>query len=167
MRINSFDGEANKGLFFNDGLLTVYNSENMFYAQADIPKEIDAAMTFALEELEVEAPFMDLLYKDGASRLLGAEETILYLTGKSRIGGVDCHHIAIRGSEVDVQLWVEEGDRPVPRKIVITSKWKGGAPRFVANLFWDTNPKFEPGFFEFKAPEGATKIEFVARPSEQ
>ena len=34
MRINSFDGEANKGLFFDDGLLTVYNSENMFYAHS-------------------------------------------------------------------------------------------------------------------------------------
>lgn len=167
MRINSFDGDANKGLFFHGGLLTVYNSANMFYAQAEVPNEIDAAMTFALEELEVEAPFMDLLYQDTSTHLLGAEETILYLTSKSRVGGVDCHHIAIRGLEVDVQLWIEEGDRPVPRKIMITSKWEGGAPRFVANLHWDTSPKFEPDFFEFKAPEGATKIEFVARSSEQ
>jgi len=167
MRINSFDGEANKGLFFHDGLLTVYNSSDMFYAQADVPKDINAAMTFALEELDVETPFMDLLYQDGSSHLLGPDSTILYLTDKARVGGTDCHQIAIRGQEVDVQLWVEEGDRPVARKIMITSKWVGGAPRFTADLDWDTDPEFESGFFEFKAPEGATKIEFVDGPSEQ
>ena len=42
--ISSFDGETKKGLFFHDGLLTVYNSEKNLYAQANIPKDIDAAV---------------------------------------------------------------------------------------------------------------------------
>ena len=46
---------------------------------------------------------------------------------------------------------------------MITSKWEGGAPRHIANLVWVTEPEFAPGTFEFKAPEGATKIEFVNR----
>ncbi len=167
MNISSFDGGTTKGIYFHNGLLTVYNSANKLYAQASIPKEIDAAMEFALEELGVEAPMMDLLYKDASTHLLGSNETILYLTDKSRVAGTDCHHLAIRGSEIDVQLWIEEGDRPLPRKIMITSKWEGGAPRFIANLSWDTSPQFEPGLFEFKAPEGATKIEFVTESSEQ
>jgi hypothetical protein len=161
MLIYTFDGETNKGLYFHNGLLTVFNSANKLYAQATIPNEIDAAMQFALEELDIEAPMMDLLYKDASTQLIGSDETILYLTDKSRVGGRDCHQIAIRGPETDVQLWVEEGDRPLPLKIMITSKWEGGTPRFVANLHWETNPEFEPGLFEFKAPAGATKIEFV------
>jgi len=67
------------------------------------------------------------------------------------------------GPEVDIQLWIEEGDRPLPRKFMFTSKWEGGSPRFVANLSWDTKPTFEPDFFEFKAPEGATKIRFTTQ----
>jgi hypothetical protein len=167
MRANSFDGETNKGIIFNDGLMTVYTSETGLYAQADIPNDIDAALEFALEELGVEAPLMDLIYKDASTHLLSSDETILYLTDKSRIMGVDCHQLAIRGAEVDVQLWVEEGDRPLVRKIVITNKWEGGSPRFIANLKWDTDPKFETDFFDFKAPEGATKIEFVRESSKQ
>ena len=167
MRAYSFDGVATKGLYFHDGLLTVYNSESKLYAQASIPKEIEAAMEFALEELGVEAPLMDLIYQNASAHLIGSDETILYLTDKSRIGGTDCHHLAIRGAESDVQLWVEEGDRPLPRKIMITSKWEGGSPRFIANLSWETDPKFKPGFFEFKAPEGATKIEFTTESAEQ
>ena len=166
MRISAFDGETTKGLYFHDGLLTVSSSANKLYAQADIPKEIDAAMEFALEKLGVEAPLMDLIYKDVSAKLISSDETILYLTDKSRVDGTDCHHLAIRGQDVDVQLWVEEGDRPVARKIMITSKWEGGAPRFVANLDWDTKPQFKPGTFEFKAPEGAVKIEFTTNNSQ-
>ena len=167
MNISSYDGDTTRGIYFHDGLLTVYNSANKLYAQENIPKEIDAAMEFALEELGIEAPMMDLLYKDASTHLISSDEPIFYLTDKSRVAGTDCHHIAIRGSEVDVQLWVEEGDRPLPRKIMITSKWEGGTPRFIANLKWETKPQFEPGLFEFKAPEGARKIEFVTESSEQ
>ena len=167
LQINSFDGETNKSLYFHDGMLTVFSSTKNLFAQASIPKEIDAAIEFALEELGVEAPLMDMIYHDASAHLIGSDETILYLTDKSRVGKTDCHQIAIRGAEADVQLWIEEGDRPVVRKIMITSKWEGGSPRFIANLNWETNPQFDPGLFEFNAPEGATKIDFVTESSEQ
>lgn len=163
----NFDGETTKSLYFHDGMLTVFSSAANLYAQASIPKNINAAMEFALEELGVEAPLMDMIYHDASTHLIGSDETILYLTDKSRIGNTDCHQIAIRGTEADVQLWIEEGDRPLVRKIIITSKWEGGSPRFIANLHWETNPQFDSDLFEFKAPEGATKIEFVTQSSAQ
>jgi len=86
---------------------------------------------------------------------------VLYLTGKSRVGGANCHHIAIRSPEVDIQLWVEEGDKPLPRQLILTSKWEGGTPRFVARMQWDLEPDFSNSDFEFTAPEGATRIDFV------
>ena len=167
MLITSADGEATKGFYFHDGLFTFFNSATRLYGQADIPKDIEAAMEFALDELGVEAPLLDLIYKDASTHLLTSGETVLYLTDKARVGNTDCHHLAIRGAEVDVQLWVEEGDRPVTRRLMITSKWEGGSPRFVADLDWDTNPEFKPGFFEFKAPDGAEKIEFIRGASAQ
>lgn len=163
MRITSFDGEATKGLYFDNGMLSFFNSAHMLYAQAEIPKEIDAAMEFAMDELDIEAPLMDLIYRDAGARLLASDATILYLQDKARASGVDCHHLAIRAPEVDIQLWIEEGDRPLPRQFMFTSKWEGGSPRFIANLSWDTDPNFEPGFFEFEAPEGATKIRFISQ----
>jgi hypothetical protein len=167
MHISSFDGETQKSLYFHKGQLTVHNATSNLYAQASIPENIEAAAEFALEELGVEAPLLDLIYKDASVHLINSDEAILYLTDKARVGGADCHHLAIRGAEVDVQLWVEEGDRTVVRKIMIMSKWEGGSPRFMANLDWDTSPKFEPGLFEFKAPKDAIKIEFVTESSER
>ena len=159
--ISSFDGAEKKEIYFHDGTLTVYGSEKNFYAQANIPKDIEAALEFALEELEVEAPLMDLIYQDVSTHLISTQENILYLTDKARIAGTDCHHIAIRGLEADVQLWVEEGDRPVLRKIMITSKWEGGSPRFMANLVWVADPEIDKKTFIFEAPEGSTNIGFV------
>ena len=161
LHISSFDGVQSKELYFHDGTLTVFNSERNFYAQASIPKDIEAAVEFALEELEIDAPLMDFIRRDASTHLIGSHDAILYLTDKARIAGVDCHHIAIRGDETDVQLWVEEGERPVPWKITITSKWEGGAPRFTANLLWNSEPVFKQGIFEFKAPEGSMNIGFA------
>ena len=66
-----------------------------------------------------------------------------------------------RLTEADVQLWIEEGDRPLPRKIMITSKWESGSPRYVANMEWSTEPEIDPETFVFKAPEGSTNIGFA------
>ena len=30
----------------------------------------------------------------------------MYLTDKARVGNADCHHLAILGDVIDVQLWV-------------------------------------------------------------
>lgn len=158
--ISVFDGVNSKKLFFHDGKFTVYSSEKSYYAQTEIPKDLDAAMKFTVEDLEIDAPLLDLMYRDAAEYLITSQDTILYLTDKARVAGVDCHHLAIRGPDSDVQLWVQEGDRPLLRKIIITSKWEGGSPRFVANLKWNTAPEFDDGVFKFIAPEGSTNIGF-------
>jgi hypothetical protein len=159
--ISSFDGVQKKELYFHEGTLTVFDSAKKYYAQASIPDEIEDAMEFALEELEVEAPLMDMVYKDASIHLIDSRTTVMYLADKVRVAGTDCHQIAIRGPETDVQLWIEEGDQPVPRKIMITSNWEGGSPRFIANMKWESNPEVDRDTFLFRAPEGSTNIGFV------
>ncbi len=161
MLVDNFDGVEHKKIFFDDGLLTVFRSARGFYAQANVPKEIEAAMEFALDELGIEAPLMDLIYRDPLAQLVSTESTVMYLTDKARVDGTDCHHIVIRYPEIDLQLWVEEGDRPVPRRLTITHKWSGGAPRFTANLSWEAEPRIEKNTFEFQAPEGSRNIGFA------
>ena len=159
--ISDFDGIEKKEIFFHEGSLSVFSSKNKYYGQTEIPGEIEAAAEYVLEELELEAPVMDLIYRDISDHLLNSDDSIIYLTDKSRIDGTDCHHIAIRGPEIDLQLWVAEGDKPVPRRIMITSKWEGGAPRFVASLRWNLAPDIDQAIFRFTPPKGSTNIGFV------
>lgn len=155
------DGVATKEIYFHEGLVSVFSSVDMFYAQARIPEEMDAALDFVVEELDVDAPLLDLLYRDIASQLASSDDAIIYLTDKSLINGVYCHQIAVRGPEVDLQLWVEEGSQPLLRRIMMTSKWEGGAPRFVSEMSWDTAGQIDPEIFRFNAPKGATDIGFI------
>jgi hypothetical protein len=78
--------------------------------------------------------------------------------GTARIDGVLCGHFAFRTDEVDWEVWIETGNRPLPRKFVITDKTQESLPRFAATLKWSTSEVFEDQIFEFTPPTDAKKI---------
>ncbi len=50
------------------------------------------------------------------------------------------------------ELWVEEGERPLPCRYTITSKWTYGAPQYTVTFTnWQVNPKLAAGDFQFTA----------------
>jgi len=159
--IKSFDGINARKIYLDSGRLTVFNTERNFYAHADVPKDIEEGMMAALEEFDVDAPLLELFFPDTALEILQGDAEVMYLTDKSRIGGVNCHHIVMRGAEADVQMWISEGSQPVPRKIQVTMKWESGSPRFSAILDWKPVDSFDAGAFDFKPPEGAQEIQFI------
>ena len=161
VRVTNRSAEGTKEVFFDDGRLTVYTSDRNFYARTEIPKGVDSMLEFAVEQVEVEVPLLDFVSANIADHMLADADEVRYLE-KSLIRDRIYHHIGIRSSEVDIQLWVAAEGRLLPGKLVITSKWEGGAPRFVAFFEWDTAPKFTNDLFEFKPPEGAIEIEFLS-----
>jgi len=67
---------------------------------------------------------------------------------------------AFRNTDTDWQLWVEVGARPIPRKMVITSKTVNSAPQYTVRVeSWTTD--FEPAAdaFAFTPPAGATRLD--------
>ena len=101
------------------------------------------------------------MYKDAYERLL-QDVTSGFVVGKSVIGGTSTIHLAFSGKEVDWQVWVEEGAKPLPRKYVITSKLVSGAPQYVVTIGkWDLAPKIADGSFNFVPPKDARKVGFV------
>jgi hypothetical protein len=59
---------------------------------------------------------------------------------------------------VDWQIWVQDGDKPVPCKLVITSKKMKGEPQFEARFSkWDGAPNLTADTFVFKPPEGSIR----------
>lgn len=69
---------------------------------------------------DVLAPAGDFIAEDAHRRLMAAA-TSGFVVGKSVIDGVRCDHLAFRGPDIDWQIWIEDGDRPLPRKYVITT----------------------------------------------
>ena len=53
-----------------------------------------------------------------------------------------CDHIAARTATVDFQVWVAEGERPLPRRVVITYLEEEGQPQFRAQFSdWNLTPE--------------------------
>ena len=159
-RMTNREAELSREVFFDEGLLTVFNSDRGFYAQTTIPEGTQSALDFAVNEVGIEEPLLDLISQDVAGHLLEDAEETSYL-GHSLVRGEIYHHLAIRFPEVDMQVWVAVDGPALPGKLSISSKWEGGAPRFVAFLDWEVDPDIPDGMFEFEAPDGAVEIDFL------
>jgi hypothetical protein len=152
---------VNQEFFYDGKTLTLYNPKENLYATTAAPPTIDETLDFAREKLDIIAPAAELLYKNAAEKML-KESSSGFVVGPSVVGGVKCTHLAFRGVEVDWQIWIEDGDKPLPRKFILTSKKVAGEPQFAVLIrSWDLTPKFTNQEFTFVPPKGAKKIEFL------
>jgi len=152
---------VNQEFFYDGKTLTLYNPVENLYATTAAPPTIDETLDFAREKLDIIAPAAELLYKNAAEKML-KESSSGFVVGPSVVGGVKCTHLAFRGAEVDWQIWIEDGDKPLPRKFILTSKKVAGEPQFTVLIrSWDLTPKLTNQEFSFVPPKGAKKIEFL------
>lgn len=148
-------------IYLDKGVLTVFSNKHNYYARARVPEDLEQALLFALEEFEVETPLLDFLILNSLEHLVSDDESIIYVTDKSPIRGVDCHHIVVSGPHADLQVWGEEGDHPVPRRTVMTLKTAHGLPRHEIFMEWNEETYSDPSTFEFEPPDGAVEIKFI------
>lgn len=148
--------------FYYDGkTLTLYNPGTKHYATVPAPANIDAMLEFAQTQLDVFAPAADLFDTRAYEKLMQDVKSGLHL-GMVSVGGQRCHHLAYRAADVDWQVWVREGDKPLPCRYVITSKDIAGQPQFAVQIVkWDTAPKVAANRFTFVPPSGAKAVEFL------
>jgi hypothetical protein len=154
-------GERGATVLVYDGERVVLHvmPEN-FYATREAPGNLDAFLDFAQSRLDVAPPGIDLLYADGGLGLLEGVTSGM-VVGTATIAGRRCHHVAFRAPGVDWQLWIEDGERPLPCRIVITTLDVAGTPEMSATFReWNTAPEISDSLFQFTPPEGAVEIQF-------
>ena len=133
--------------------------------EPDAPPEIDAPPTIketvdTLLGRGIEMPLIDVLAQ-AVSGTLAEGVTIGRLVGESRIDGVAVDHLAFRQATIDWQLWVDRGERPLPRKLLITTRYEVGDPQYQAVLTWDLDPEIASGAFTFAPPAAARRIDLA------
>lgn len=150
-------------LFYDGKTLTLFGKELNVYATLDAQATIEETLNMAMEKVGLIAPAADLVYQNAYETLMEDVDSGFYV-GLSTVDGVECHHLAFRGGEVDWQIWIENDDTPLPRKYLITSKWISAQPQFSAQLSnWNLEAKISDEVFKFTAPDGAEKIQFLPR----
>jgi hypothetical protein len=157
-------GDLVNQVFVYDGKsLTLLNPQDKAYAQVAAPETLEGMLEFARTKLDIVAPAGDLIYKNAYEILMdGVTDGIV--VGKAVIEGVRCDHLAFRAPHVDLQVWVQEGAQPLPRKVVITTRDLPNAPQFgVTVTRWNLKPTFNAQTFSFTPPAGAKKVDFLPR----
>lgn len=158
------DGQR-RGLIFDGKELAVFDLDEGVWASVPKAGSVDDAIAYFVGDLGMRLPLHNLLSTRLPEVLAEAGGTGAALVEEARIGGALCDHVAVRGSGLDLQVWVEQGERPLPRRIVITYKDAPGQPQFRATLSgWDLAPALSDSLFAFQPAEGAEKIPFAPRP---
>jgi hypothetical protein len=153
-RVSTFDGRV----------LTVFDVKQNAYAQVERKGDIDSALDLAQTELSIPMPLAELWRAD-PSRDLEADLTLAYVAGTDDLDGARCDRVFLRNERADGQFWIEQGDTPRFRRIVITYRNDEAQPALRARFSdWNFAPVFGKDEFSFTPPAGAERILFAVRP---
>ena len=152
-------GYSDVELFFDGKTVSVFGKHTNSYAQFDGPATVDQLIEALRAGHGIAMPAADLLLTQSYDILVADVMEAKYI-GHGVIDGRDCEHLAFRNHDTDWQLWVEVGERPIPRKLVITSKTINSAPQYSVRIKdWNTDVKAATEAFHFTPPAGARKLE--------
>lgn len=159
-RVDYAGDRRNLNFYFNGKQLTLFDKNANVYGSLSLPQSVDAALNEIDTNYNFIVPLADFIHSDPYQALAGKIKTGYYL-GKSTIGGISTHHLVFSQDNIDWQIWIEEGKRPLPRKLVITYKNLPGSPQYIAVFSqWDFKT-LDDGLFTFKAPKEANSIDIL------
>lgn len=158
LRAHRVGGYADVALFFDGKTFSVYGKHVNRYAQFDAPGTVDQLIETLRQGYGVALPGADLLLSNSYDVLVAGVKEAKHI-GRGVIDGVECEHLAFRNFNTDWQLWVEVGKRPIPRKVVITSKTLNSAPQYTLRVKgWKTGVEPARDAFAFTPPAKAEKL---------
>jgi hypothetical protein len=147
-------------VWFQNGRMTVFDPVAVTFAEVSGPKDIDGMVAKLEKEYGLALPLGELAESDPHAVLTRGVEMAHYV-GVHNVEGVFCHHIVLERPDLDLQIFVEVGDKPLPRKLVFEYPNRLGAPQYTASITeWNLEaPK--AGVFAPKVPKDAAKVEFL------
>jgi hypothetical protein len=159
LRITRRGSLADVELVFDGQRVSLFGKALNAYVQREAGGNNDQLLAAVADEIGVDLPASDLLVADPYAALSPGVVRSGY-HGTAFVQGVECHHLSFREDDVDWQLWVATGDRPLPMKYVITTKWLTGAPQYSVEMHdWNVAPAIGADSFRFAPPAGAAKLE--------
>ncbi len=148
----------NERVWYDGKRFSFHNLDLNVYSTTEAPPVMDAAFDFLALRYGITPPVADFVYSDPYAVLIERVTSGVYV-GRHEVDGVPAHHLAFSQDNIDWQIWIEDGRRPLPRKLVITYKQAPSAPQFRARLLdWDFAPRLPDSLFRFMPPAGAEEV---------
>jgi hypothetical protein len=138
------DDLAARTFWYDGESVTIFDPDTALYAVEPAKVDIDTTVDHLQARYGLALPFGELLSSNPYRELTA------------------CHHLSLVQDDVDWQIWVELGERPLPLKFVVTFKQLPSAPQFGAVLMdWDLDAKPQDAVFRADLPAEASKIDFL------
>jgi hypothetical protein len=160
MEVEKSDG-ARSLVVFDGKEISAYDEAGRVYAQVPQPDGIDEALVYFVRDLRMRLPLAALLLSRARTDLDRRVRSVEYVE-KTGILGSMSHHLMGRTDTVDFQVWIADGNRPLPQRIVLTYPAAAGQPQFQAQFAWNVAPEFSDSLFTFTPPTDASRIPFAA-----
>lgn len=159
-----YESDMKSRRFIYDGKnFTVFSPKLGFYATVPAPATNREVLDLIYQKFGIALPLVDLFkWGEGASadRLQAMKSA--YAVGTATIDGVETNHYAYREADVDWEVWIQQGNQPLPRKLVIVDRTDASRPTFISRLDWKVNPTFTDADFAFTPGADAKRIELAS-----
>ena len=157
LRIEVDADDGHRFFFFDGKNFTIFGQLVNYYATIPAPPTIAQLTEDLSNKYGIELPLLDL-FEWGTNdttikRIKGAMDV-----GPSTIDGITCEQYAFHQDNVDWQIWIQLGDFPLPRKLIIRTLTDDAKPQHSEMLYWNLAPSFSDDAFTFEPPADARRI---------
>ncbi|WP_427312469.1 DUF2092 domain-containing protein [Cupriavidus sp. H39] len=160
LRADMRSSRSQRQLIYDGTTVTLYSPQQKYYSRAAFSDNLAVLVERLRERFGVEVPSADLfLWGTSAAPLDNMQSAMS--AGQDIIGGERCNHYAFRQGQIDWQIWIAAGSRPLPMKLVITNRADEARPQSVTLYKWNLKPRFGNAMFAFTPPKDATKAELI------
>jgi hypothetical protein len=160
LAIDYRDDVSARLIWYENGLLTTFDPHGETWAQVSGPKDIDGMVAKLEKDYGIALPLGELAESDPSAVLTRGIDMAWYV-GVRDVEGIACQHVVLQRPDLNLQVFVEIGDAPVPRKLVFERPNQPGSPQYTAFL---TEWSFEvpaKEIFSPKVPESAGRVDFL------
>jgi hypothetical protein len=159
LRIAMQSARLQRVLYFDGKTFTLHQPAQKVYSSVDFDDDIPG-LVGRLQKYGVEMPLTDLFVWGTPAAPVDKIESAMN-AGQDFVDDDLCDHYAFRQGKFDWQIWVVAGNKPLPRKMVITRRDDDARPQSVHLIDWNLKPVSKSTTFKFTPPKGVTKIEMV------
>jgi hypothetical protein len=155
--------DIDRAAWYDGETISVLEKDENVYTVIPMPPSVDSAIDTLTNDYGVIFPMADLIRGRGYHAVTQRATKVLYV-GTTAVKGVKCHHLFFDSTSLSAQVWVATESPPLPLQVLITYKEPDGPRRFLGTYTnWNLAPVFPEGYFTFKPPPDAERIEAVAR----
>lgn len=157
--VSKGDDGTDWAALYDGETVTLLDKVNNEYAGESFRGTIAEMLLHLRDKYGLDLPMGDLLaarmYESAKPRIREA----VYL-GQVTLGGRKAHHILCTQENVNWQVWVDAGEKPLVLRLAIVFKNEPGHPGFATTFSnWDLNASIKDDTFAFTPPSGAEKVQ--------